>query len=136
MPIILENRSCALSPLQAPLDIWTKKKYFVKNGILKKMIYVLEHQENFSSNWRTLGRESKMDEVEASLTKSCWFCHGSSTIDLLSPCLCKGTIGHVHLGCLENWLLSQPNLKTCSQCHYHYNMHTCTPNDFYSYLTT
>ncbi|KAI1288311.1 hypothetical protein HDE_09501 [Halotydeus destructor] len=39
---------------------------------------------------------------------------------LLSPCLCRGTSGHVHLICLEHWVRASGK-DTCSICKAQYS---------------
>ncbi|XP_069961333.1 uncharacterized protein [Cherax quadricarinatus] len=43
----------------------------------------------------------------------CRICHeGESVGDLISPCLCMGTMGWIHKTCLEHWL----TITTCQRC--------------------
>ncbi|KAI0004256.1 hypothetical protein BJV74DRAFT_763437 [Russula compacta] len=42
---------------------------------------------------------------------------------LIRPCLCSGTVSHVHLACLQRWRNTSANASAffvCPQCHYHY----------------
>ncbi|KAH9982553.1 hypothetical protein BGW80DRAFT_1263799 [Lactifluus volemus] len=42
---------------------------------------------------------------------------------LIRPCLCSGSVRHVHLACLQRWRNSSANASAffvCPQCHYHY----------------
>ncbi|KAH9064140.1 hypothetical protein EDB87DRAFT_1377055 [Lactarius vividus] len=42
---------------------------------------------------------------------------------LIRPCLCSGTVSHVHLACLQRWRNTSSNASAffvCPQCHYHY----------------
>ncbi|KAH8997620.1 hypothetical protein EDB92DRAFT_1942208 [Lactarius akahatsu] len=42
---------------------------------------------------------------------------------LIRPCLCSGTVSHVHLACLQRWRNTSSNASSffvCPQCHYHY----------------
>uniref|UniRef100_A0A1B6MFQ1 RING-CH-type domain-containing protein n=1 Tax=Graphocephala atropunctata TaxID=36148 RepID=A0A1B6MFQ1_9HEMI len=52
----------------------------------------------------------------------CRICHSKTTRDLiLSPCLCKGSMGCVHIGCLEHWL----NISShtfCELCSYKFEV--------------
>lgn len=52
----------------------------------------------------------------------CRICHeGDHRLPLLSICLCSGTMGLVHLICLEHWL-STSGSEACEICHYHFNV--------------
>ncbi|KAL3245772.1 hypothetical protein MRX96_058298 [Rhipicephalus microplus] len=52
----------------------------------------------------------------------CRICHeGDHSLPLLSLCLCSGTMGLVHLLCLEHWL-STSGSETCEICHYRFNV--------------
>ncbi|KAH7984080.1 E3 ubiquitin-protein ligase MARCHF2 [Rhipicephalus sanguineus] len=52
----------------------------------------------------------------------CRICHeGDHGLPLLSICLCSGTMGLVHLLCLEHWL-STSGSEACEICHYHFNV--------------
>ncbi|XP_037283384.2 E3 ubiquitin-protein ligase MARCHF3 [Rhipicephalus microplus] len=52
----------------------------------------------------------------------CRICHeGDHRLPLLSICLCSGTMGLVHLLCLEHWL-STSGSEACEICHYHFNV--------------
>ncbi|XP_046669507.1 uncharacterized protein LOC124360172 isoform X1 [Homalodisca vitripennis] len=52
----------------------------------------------------------------------CRICHSKTTRDLiLSPCMCKGSMGCVHIGCLEQWL----NISShtfCELCSYKFEV--------------
>jgi hypothetical protein len=42
---------------------------------------------------------------------------------LIRPCLCSGTVSHVHLACLQRWRNTSSNSSAffvCPQCRYHY----------------
>ncbi|KAH9082000.1 hypothetical protein EDB83DRAFT_2214631 [Lactarius deliciosus] len=42
---------------------------------------------------------------------------------LIRPCLCSGSVSHVHLACLQRWRNTSSNASSffvCPQCHYHY----------------
>ncbi|XP_054257365.1 uncharacterized protein LOC128982431 [Macrosteles quadrilineatus] len=52
----------------------------------------------------------------------CRICHSRTTRDLiLSPCLCKGTMGCVHIRCLEQWL-NFSSLNFCELCSYRFEV--------------
>ncbi|XP_037926336.1 E3 ubiquitin-protein ligase MARCHF3-like isoform X2 [Hermetia illucens] len=50
----------------------------------------------------------------------CRICHNTDGNDrLISPCLCKGTLAHVHQSCLEHWL-STSGMVHCELCQYRF----------------
>src|SRR5690348_3146302 len=49
----------------------------------------------------------------------CRICYSNeNTKSMLSPCNCKGSIGHVHLECLERWIVHTNGINTmkCEIC--------------------
>ncbi|KZT06006.1 zf-C3HC4-domain-containing protein [Laetiporus sulphureus 93-53] len=60
-------------------------------------------------------------------TKQCRICFEGEDPDLgrlIRPCLCKGTISHVHVKCLQRWRNSSANhsaFYSCPQCGYKYH---------------
>lgn len=52
----------------------------------------------------------------------CRICHVNqiSGENLISPCHCKGSLGFVHLSCLERWL-NQSGRSNCELCGFKYN---------------
>ncbi|KAF9944351.1 hypothetical protein BGZ65_012194, partial [Modicella reniformis] len=47
----------------------------------------------------------------------------SESDKLISPCLCKGSSRHIHLGCLQRWREMAPKRESyyrCDTCHYDY----------------
>lgn len=54
----------------------------------------------------------------ASSEPFCRICHeGDAHEDLLSPCHCTGTVGLVHISCIEKWLGASGS-DMCEICHY------------------
>ncbi|KAH6948579.1 hypothetical protein HPB50_025175 [Hyalomma asiaticum] len=52
----------------------------------------------------------------------CRICHeGDQEKPLVSPCNCSGTIGFVHVTCLEDWL-NRRNVDFCELCGYRFQM--------------
>ncbi len=50
----------------------------------------------------------------------CRICHeGEGREDLISPCKCTGTMGLIHLSCVERWL-SQAGTSKCEICGFEY----------------
>lgn len=74
-------------------------------------------------------------DVTASSGPICRICHeGDHLLPLLSICLCAGTMGLVHLPCLEHWL-SASGSETCELCHYRFNVER-RPRQFREWLRT
>lgn len=40
---------------------------------------------------------------------------------LIQPCTCKGSMGHVHLSCLERWL-NEYGIGKCELCHFQFSV--------------
>ncbi|KAF5375197.1 hypothetical protein D9758_000358 [Tetrapyrgos nigripes] len=62
--------------------------------------------------------------------KQCRICLGGLEEELelgrlIRPCLCKGSMSFVHVGCLKRWRTTSPNPSAffaCPQCHYKYRL--------------
>ncbi|ALC41521.1 CG13442 [Drosophila busckii] len=51
----------------------------------------------------------------------CRICHNADNPEqLVSPCLCKGSLTYVHVHCLERWI-STSRCTTCELCQFRYN---------------
>ncbi|THV07703.1 hypothetical protein K435DRAFT_848112 [Dendrothele bispora CBS 962.96] len=69
-----------------------------------------------------------MDTQDTEPEKQCRICLDGVDAEpelgrLIRPCLCKGSISYVHVGCLKRWRTSSPNQSaffSCLQCHYRY----------------
>ncbi|XP_032591077.1 E3 ubiquitin-protein ligase MARCHF4 [Drosophila grimshawi] len=70
-----------------------------------------------------------LDCVEANSSESlpsigslvCRICHNADNPEqLVSPCLCKGSLTYVHVHCLERWI-STSRCTICELCQFHYN---------------
>jgi len=79
-----------------------------------------------------LGPSAGADEVAGEDGPACWICLGEDRRDvklgaLRSPCACRGSIGHVHERCLQDWINSQaesadvPGIPTCPTCKERYH---------------
>ncbi|KAH9950429.1 zf-C3HC4-domain-containing protein [Amylocystis lapponica] len=59
--------------------------------------------------------------------KQCRICFEGEDIELgrlIRPCLCKGSMSHVHVKCLQRWRNTSPNRSafySCPQCGYKYH---------------
>ncbi|XP_065079345.1 E3 ubiquitin-protein ligase MARCHF3-like [Ochlerotatus camptorhynchus] len=55
---------------------------------------------------------------------ACRICQSATGMSrLISPCLCKGSLRHVHRDCLEHWL-SRSGLTHCELCLHRYQTYT------------
>ncbi|XP_066504057.1 LOW QUALITY PROTEIN: E3 ubiquitin-protein ligase MARCHF3 [Hoplias malabaricus] len=56
----------------------------------------------------------------------CRICHeGGVAAELVSPCVCAGTVGAVHWVCLEHWLTAS-STRRCKLCHHEFALE-CLP---------
>ncbi|KAG2159776.1 uncharacterized protein EDB93DRAFT_1237067 [Suillus bovinus] len=68
-----------------------------------------------------------MAEQDQDQEKQCRICfegEDDSSGRLIRPCLCKGSISHVHIACLKKWRsssFSNNSFYRCPQCHYRYH---------------
>lgn len=49
----------------------------------------------------------------------------SSLGRFIQPCLCRGTMAFIHVGCLQRWRLTAPSVRSfyqCDQCGYRYKL--------------
>ncbi|KAH7913030.1 hypothetical protein BJ138DRAFT_1059988 [Hygrophoropsis aurantiaca] len=68
-------------------------------------------------------------EPHAEEEKQCRICFGDESDckengRLIRPCLCKGSLSYVHVGCLQKWrnsAVSQSAFYSCPQCQYRYH---------------
>lgn len=62
---------------------------------------------------------------EVKETPICWICHGGCEDEkLISPCLCRGSMGYVHLTCLNQWRNANKNMDyfRCRICLFKYRL--------------
>ncbi|XP_042210803.1 E3 ubiquitin-protein ligase MARCHF3-like [Homarus americanus] len=70
---------------------------------------------------------------KSSMDPICRICHEGEVVEeLISPCLCTGTVGAVHKSCLERWLTLADGEK-CEICGYNFTLKR-TPKPFWKYL--
>mmetsp|Transcript_25378 Transcript_25378/g.30077 ORF Transcript_25378/g.30077 Transcript_25378/m.30077 type:complete len:271 (-) Transcript_25378:65-877(-) len=86
---------------------------------------LLDENSRIRSSNRTTNIDcGQIQMIDASAT--CRICFGdSSEGKLFSPCKCKGTMGYVHVECLQKWRIEKeksPSYYRCDQCHYNYNL--------------
>ncbi|KAL4720511.1 hypothetical protein ACJJTC_016329 [Scirpophaga incertulas] len=82
-----------------------------------------QEEDNFES---TMTNMSEFNEIEVrrdssqSIEYMCRICHGGESLtnelgQLVSACSCRGTVGRVHVKCLERWLTESGKSK-CELC--------------------
>ncbi|BFZ02269.1 hypothetical protein BsWGS_05308 [Bradybaena similaris] len=66
--------------------------------------------------------------ISRSLSTCCRICQEDDTSEeLISPCFCTGSVGHMHFTCLEKWL--QANSRTnCELCSYPFPVSKVLPS--------
>ncbi|XP_050528095.1 E3 ubiquitin-protein ligase MARCHF2-like [Daktulosphaira vitifoliae] len=82
---------------------------YVKGAVKKRVVE--KHMSKIiaiTSNPLQMDKSSSVDITSINQKVStvfCKICHsGGSYEQLMQPCFCKGSVGHVHLTCLEKWL--------------------------------
>ncbi|XP_033217209.1 E3 ubiquitin-protein ligase MARCH2-like [Belonocnema kinseyi] len=76
-------------------------------------------EDNFSL---AIKSRSAISEISGLDDISCRICYDShQTAQIVFPCWCKGTIGAIHLTCLEQWL-EESNRKSCELCRYEFQV--------------
>lgn len=63
---------------------------------------------------RQLWRQKLEEKMKNAKGKVCRICLGedhTATNPLISPCKCSGTMSHIHLACLQEWLDSKRTIK-------------------------
>ncbi|KPJ03699.1 E3 ubiquitin-protein ligase MARCH3 [Papilio xuthus] len=73
------------------------------------------NEETVSAGYPNIERGS-----DNSIEDMCRICHGGDTFcqelgDLISACSCRGTVGRVHVRCLERWL-TESGKSRCELC--------------------
>ncbi|KAH7040106.1 uncharacterized protein B0I36DRAFT_357452 [Microdochium trichocladiopsis] len=79
------------------------------------------HDEEFP----TYEEPSVLDGVRRRRLRKKWIPKDPSTGPLLSPCLCKGSIGYIHESCLKEYMQNHGAFK-CPTCGYTYQMQRLT----------
>lgn len=94
--------------IDVQLNNYNEKEDRNENEIIKQVIDVGENTD----------REE--EEISShSLDDMCRICHSGDAVsdagNLISACLCRGTIGRVHVKCLERWL-TESGKSRCELC--------------------
>nr|XP_016930382.1 uncharacterized protein LOC108010077 isoform X2 [Drosophila suzukii] len=85
-------------------------------------IATLRHCIDGTTQCNNLGYESVSNDSMPSVgSLVCRICHNADNPEqLVSPCLCKGSLTYVHVHCLERWI-STSRCTTCELCQFQYN---------------
>jgi len=62
---------------------------------------------------KSIKNERKKEDVDGD--RACRICFDSDKL-LISPCRCKGSVGHVHYNCLKKWRLMAPKVEGANKC--------------------
>ncbi|XP_043282761.1 E3 ubiquitin-protein ligase MARCHF2-like [Venturia canescens] len=79
----------------------------------------IEKSVSFDTNDENVARKERIfrrSTASGSSEISCRICYDTNPlIPITFPCKCKGTMGAIHLACLERWL-EESNRKSCELC--------------------
>ncbi|XP_061387970.1 uncharacterized protein LOC133323028 [Musca vetustissima] len=80
---------------------------------LRPVIIVSREDDNSITEHKSIETVMSCDENG----NSCRICRWNrSDLDIMeSPCLCRGTVGHIHLQCLKRWIMHRRNIH-CEIC--------------------
>ncbi|KAI4497456.1 hypothetical protein M0802_007467 [Mischocyttarus mexicanus] len=99
-------------------------------NILERIIYEIEVETISNKNISRLSTKRKLEDIGILSRKNkraryetddvedihCRICYDSSQqFPIVYPCKCKGTMGAVHVKCLEHWL-EESNRNSCELC--------------------
>ncbi|XP_017126417.1 uncharacterized protein LOC108145474 isoform X2 [Drosophila elegans] len=89
---------------------------------ITESIATLRHCIDGTTQCNNLTYDSVSNESMPSLgSLVCRICHNADNPEqLVSPCLCKGSLTYVHVHCLERWI-STSRCTTCELCQFQYN---------------
>ncbi|CAG2247282.1 MARCH2 [Mytilus edulis] len=81
------------------------------------------HTHRTDSSSRSTQTSKARRSMDSSSSEAvCRICHeGGSTEQLFSPCYCSGSIGLLHVSCLQRWLGSS-NKTCCELCHFQFKV--------------
>ncbi|XP_073829690.1 uncharacterized protein [Musca autumnalis] len=74
---------------------------------------VIEHGEDAVAEEKSIETVRSFDEHGNSCRICRW--NRSDMMVIESPCLCRGTVGHIHLQCLKRWIMHRRNIH-CEIC--------------------
>ncbi|XP_076101744.1 uncharacterized protein LOC143071377 isoform X1 [Mytilus galloprovincialis] len=92
------------------------------------------HTHRTDSSSRSTQTSKARRSMDSSSSEAvCRICHeGGSTEQLFSPCYCSGSIGLLHVSCLQRWLGSS-NKTCCELCHFQFKVER-SPKPFCLFL--
>ncbi|GAB1610525.1 hypothetical protein Ahia01_001338800 [Argonauta hians] len=116
---------CATAFTDSPMNYAGNQKWRIKHISYPSPDYSMLHKktlENGSLVDQADNDSDVSDDVNSSSSDAsiCRICHeGESTAKLISPCYCTGSMGKLHVTCLERWLGSS-YMNRCEICGYEY----------------
>ncbi|XP_052098767.1 E3 ubiquitin-protein ligase MARCHF2-like [Mytilus californianus] len=92
------------------------------------------HTHRTDSSSRSTQTSKARRSLDSSSSETvCRICHeGGSIEQLFSPCYCSGSIGLLHVSCLQRWLGSS-NKTSCELCHFQFKVER-SPKPFRLFL--
>ncbi|XP_052842054.1 uncharacterized protein LOC128256045 isoform X4 [Drosophila gunungcola] len=115
-PLVSTEASLAAATCPAYAATCTPKSSITES------IATLRHCIDGTTQCNNLTYDSVSNESMPSLgSLVCRICHNADNPEqLVSPCLCKGSLTYVHVHCLERWI-STSRCTTCELCQFQYN---------------
>ncbi|EDV35986.1 uncharacterized protein Dana_GF12746, isoform A [Drosophila ananassae] len=112
------------SAFTTPLDKPPEKPLTVPTALISDSISTLRHCIDGATQCNNLGlgyESVSSDSMPSVGSLVCRICHNADNPEqLVSPCLCKGSLTYVHVHCLERWI-STSRCTTCELCQFQYN---------------
>ncbi|XP_017150233.1 E3 ubiquitin-protein ligase MARCH4 [Drosophila miranda] len=112
-----------LASTEAALAAATSSAYGTPMSTIAEPFATLRHVVDEATQCNNLDNEvSASSESMSSLgSLVCRICHNADNPEqLVSPCLCKGSLTYVHVQCLERWI-STSHCTLCELCQFQYN---------------
>ncbi|XP_034652010.1 E3 ubiquitin-protein ligase MARCH4 [Drosophila subobscura] len=112
-----------LASTEAALAAANSSAYATPIATMPAPFCTLRHVVDEATQCNNLGNDvSASSESMTSLgSLVCRICHNADNPEqLVSPCLCKGSLTYVHVHCLERWI-STSRCTICELCQFQYN---------------
>ncbi|CAI9718462.1 E3 ubiquitin-protein ligase MARCH2 [Octopus vulgaris] len=115
---------CATAFSDSTMNFAGNQKWRIKHISYPSPDYSMLHKKNLE-NGSLVDQADNVSDVSDDVNSSsdasiCRICHeGESTAKLISPCYCTGSMGKLHVTCLERWLGSS-YMNRCEICGYEY----------------
>ncbi|XP_052832936.1 uncharacterized protein LOC106874350 isoform X1 [Octopus bimaculoides] len=116
---------CATAFSDSTMNFAANQKWRIKHISYPSPDYSMLHKKNLE-NGSLVDQADNVSDVSDDVNSSssdasiCRICHeGESTAKLISPCYCTGSMGKLHVTCLERWLGSS-YMNRCEICGYEY----------------